>query len=261
MPLVVGLVEAADELGLRLAVVEPEPVDDLLGRRQALGGGVDRLLAVEVDELDDGHGLLDRRALGRGQVDLGADLRLGLGRGRVGGLGRGAVGLLVVAAAVRTTTSTTAMAMAASAPPMSRAPPRRETRGPRGRRARRASRPAVGRGSRRRPAAARRGVAALGRRRRRRALGGQLGQAVAGERLELAGDAVRPHAAGRRAVDEGAGGGGLVGILLAQQPVGDLVPALGGQAAPRPGRACRARRRRASAPRRRRGAAGPERSS
>ena len=63
------------------------------------------------------------------------------------------------------------------------------------------------------------------------AFGRQLGQAVAGERLELAGHAVRPHAAGRRAVDERAGGDGLLGVLLPQQPVADLVPALGRQAA------------------------------
>jgi hypothetical protein len=41
---------------------------------------------------------------------------------------------------------------------------------------------------------------------------------------------VRPHAPGRRAVDEGACGGGLLRVALAQQPVGDLVPALGGEA-------------------------------
>ena len=117
------------------------------------------------------------------------------------------------------------MAMAASAPPMSSAPPRRETRGPAvaaGAKAVGASAPSS---ARRRPRRRRRSACGDG------AFGRQLGEAVAGERLELAGDAVRPHAPGRRAVDEGARGDGLLGLPLAQQPVGDLVAALGGQAA------------------------------
>ncbi len=120
------------------------------------------------------------------------------------------------------------MAMAASAPPMSSAPPRRETRGP----AVGAGAKAVGASSGRRSSVV--GFVGFGFGLRGGPFGRQLGQAVAGERLELAGDAVRPHAPCRRAVDEGARGDGLLGIALAQEPVGDLVAALGGQAA-RPG--------------------------
>ena len=173
--LVVGLVEAADELGLRRAVVEPT-------RRRpswtSAGPGSAALIAcwpLRSTNWTMADGLLDRRALGRGEVDLRADLRLGLRSTVVSAAcGRGAGGLLVVAAAaVRTMTSTTATAMAASAPP----------RAARRRGARRAGARGRGRGARRR---AGRGGARRGSRRvgcggaaasvGRGALGGQLGQ-------------------------------------------------------------------------------------